>query len=924
MAAATIGRDAMKGNFPLQAFNRGEIAPEALARIDLGRMRLSAEEQVNWLPRALGAMKLRPGLQYIMPTRNNAAARYIPFVFSNTDTALLECSASSLRPLVNEAPIIRSVVSTVIPNGDFSSDGGWTLDGEGGGNASISGGLLTMAATPLGSYITCVRTFTVADTDRPLEHGMRVSVVRGPVIFRLGTSAGGDELIRETTLQAGVHSLAFTPNVATVHLTIEGRVNRPVIVDSVSIDQPGELVLPTSWDATNLPMLRWAQSGDVVFVACLGRRPQRIERRGLRSWSLVEYVPTDGPFGGLPAPENIKLALTEAIGSTTMTSTRPYFRPDHVGAIFRVFTTGYNRAFPIGAEDTFTPPIRVTGVGASRTVGINIQGTFTGTITLQESYDSADTGFTDVDGKTYSAPGADTYINGENEATDQNPYPNANVIVWIRAGFKAGDYTSGTAVVTLTYGASGSSSGRGGARSTGGRAGVCRVTGYNSSTSVSADVLEFFSSDVASANWSEGEWSDRAGWPSAVAFHEGRLFWAGGDRIWGSVSDAFSSFSPDAEGESGPIQRSIGYGPVSVINWLLPLSRLLVGTEASEVAVRSSSFDEPLTPTNFSLKDISTQGSSRLPGLKIDTRGLFIDKSGQRLMEMAFRVDAGDYSTNDLTMINPTINLNNPVVEIVVQRQPDTRIHCIRQDGTVAVLVYEPAEEVMCWWRVETDGHIEGAVVLPGDSEDQVYYVVRRTAGGTRRYLERFAREDQCGCGDISRQMDAFVTYSGPPTTTIGGLSHLNGRNVVAWGDGRDLGSFTVVSGGITLPTAVRNCAVGLAYQARFKSAKLAYAAGMGTALTQKKRVNYLGVILHETHYQGLRYGPDFNTLDDLPLVEDGAVTDADAMWTQYDKTAFEFPGRWDEDSRLCLVAQSPRPCTVLGAVVGLSTHDKG
>src|SRR5690242_1812299 len=79
-----------KGNFPLYAFNRGEVSRLALGRVDLDRLRLSAEEQVNFQPMVLGPMTLRPGLQHLDSTRNNLKARFIPFVFGNDDTAALE------------------------------------------------------------------------------------------------------------------------------------------------------------------------------------------------------------------------------------------------------------------------------------------------------------------------------------------------------------------------------------------------------------------------------------------------------------------------------------------------------------------------------------------------------------------------------------------------------------------------------------------------------------------------------------------------------------------------------------------------------------------------------------------------------------------------------------------------------------------
>ena len=44
-------------------FNRGVISKYAIARADVERVRLSAREQKNWMPRVLGSMSLRPGLE---------------------------------------------------------------------------------------------------------------------------------------------------------------------------------------------------------------------------------------------------------------------------------------------------------------------------------------------------------------------------------------------------------------------------------------------------------------------------------------------------------------------------------------------------------------------------------------------------------------------------------------------------------------------------------------------------------------------------------------------------------------------------------------------------------------------------------------------------------------------------------------------
>jgi hypothetical protein len=80
--------------------------------------------------------------------------------------------------------------------------------------------------------------------------------------------------------------------------------------------------------------------------------------------------------------------------------------------------------------------------------------------------------------------------------------------------------------------------------------------------------------------------------------------------------------------------------------------------------------------------------------------------------------------------------------------------------------------------------------------------------------------------------------------------------------------------------------------------------------------ISRLGVVARAMHYQGLTYGPDFDSLDPLPMVENGATQADDTVHTAYDEESISFDGYWDTDSRLCLQAAAPRPVTLLAVIV--------
>jgi hypothetical protein len=886
-------------------FNRGIISRLGLARVDLDRTRLSAEEMTNWLPRVLGSMSIRPGREYLGNTRNNARAKAFTFIFAADDTARLEITTGALRVWVDDELVTRVAVTAAITNGTFTSNlTGWTDNDEAGAASTwLTGGYAALLGTGTNAAILDQE---VTVNEAGTQHALRIVIQRGPIILRVGSTSGGDEYITETTLGTGTHSLTLTPT-GNFHIRLMNRRSFTSLVDSVAIESAGTLELSVPWLEADLSKIRVSQSGDVIYAACDGYQQRKIERRDGNSWSVVLYEPETGPFRNVNSTP-ITLTPSGLTGDVTLTASKAFFRTTHVGALFRIQSTGQTVTESINAADTFSDPIRVAGVEGQRLFGITIAGTFTATVTLQYSVGEPGNW---VDVTTYTTEQSTSYDDGLD-----------NQIIYYRIGVKAGEFTSGPVDVTLSY-------------TSGSIIGIARVTAFTSTTVVSAVVLQDFGAITASSDWWEGAWSDRRGWPSAVTLYESRLWKGSRDQIYGSIVDAYEDFDDEFEGDAGPINRSIGEGPVETINWMLPLNRLLIGTLSNSAPIaaikmegvnvlsgRSSSFDEPLTPTNFNLKSASASG-------------FFVDRSRQRLIGLNFDINESDYKPEDMSVAAPDLN-DAGIAGIAIQYRPDIRIHCWRDDGTVGAMVHDKGENVICWCENDTDGEIEDVSILPGVPEDQVYYIVKRTVNGsTVRFHEKWSLESECRGRPVGKLADAHVVYSGVGTTTITGLSHLEGEEVVCWGwntatpftdaegnaIGRDFGTFTVTGGQITgLSAEVTNACVGLGYTARYKSAKQAFAAAMGTPLNQPKKIDHLGLILADTHAKGIEYGANFDELDEMPDYEEEAAVDEDTVHENYDQRMLEFDGDWSTDSRFCLQATAPRPVTVLAVSVSMTT----
>lgn len=731
---------------------------------------------------------------------------------------------------------------------------------------------------------------------RNVEHALDITVSSGPMIVRLGSTFQGTELFQEVVLEEGYYSLAFTPTSSFIYIYFASNTQYFSGLNSVAIASAGALQFVSPYAVTDLPYLRYAQSGDVIFLACKDIQQYKLQHRGDHSWSLVKYQPEDGPFRPVNT-SNITITPSALTGQVTLTASRPLFETTSVGSLIRLTSIGQQSSDSFtGANQFAATEIRVTGVGTARSISITRSGTWSATVTLQRSI-SAPGAWTDV--ATFTTNATSVYTDGLD-----------NQVIYYRVGIKTGDYTSGTAVVGVTY-------------ESGGLDGIARINFYTSSTSVFANVLKPLGSLVGTESWEEGVWSNKRGWPGAVVLHESRLWWAGNDKIFGSASDDYENFDDTQEGDDATIERSIGEGPVDDINWLLALQRMMVGAEGTEFSAKSNSFDEPLTPSNFTLKSISTHGSAAVSPLKIDDSGLFVHRNGERLMQINYDVDKYDYATVELTRLIPEICAGG-IRRIGVQRLPDTRIHCVKNDGTVAVLLFDRVENVNGWVDVTTDGIVEDVVVLPDTPEDAVYYVVKRTINSvTKRYLEKWALEEECIGGTLNKQLDSFMLYSGVATTTITGLGYLEAKTVAVWGNGAYLGTYTVSGGSISsLSASVTSAVIGLQYTAQYKSTKLAYAAAGGTALTKTKKVKELGLIAEYIHHYGTQFGPDFNNLRNLPSEgPTGAFVDADEVHDQLDFDLIPFADTWSTDSRICIQTVAPYPATIMGVIFEIHTN---
>lgn len=713
------------------------------------------------------------------------------------------------------------------------------------------------------------------------EVSFKFNVARRPLVLRVGSTAGGQEIVEDIEFPPGDYVHTFTPGVSPYYLEFQLREVGQATLSGLERVAPGLLTLPTPFQGATLRSIRSEQSLNVMWLADGRTKPRVLARFGTASWGLRLFQPKDGPFEGNEI-SGITLTPSTRTGTSVITASGPVFKATDAGSLIRLTQNGQYETASGNALNVTSETIRVSGTGAAvRTFYYTVSGTFVASVTLQRSV-GGETNWADVTTVT-SATSASL-----NDALDgQIVYYRLKVTAW----------TSGTATMDLTY-------------SGGVTDGVARIFTVDADNAVTVDVLEPFSTTDATSIWSRGSWSDRYGWPSFPALFDGRLSFLRAGRRWQSVSDDYESFALGFEADQS-ISGTIP-GQMNIPRWAKARDRLMIGTGGGEGYISAGRDDEVMTPDNARARIRTDRGSIDADAALVDGSPAFIHRSGRKVNLMVW--DGNGYSLVNLSRLHRDIAGvgTGSLLELAYQHEPEPRLYAVRDDGECATMLLSVAEQVGGWSRIDptgTNAKIESVCVVPGTPEDHVYRVVSRTIGGsTVRYVEKQARE-RWTSSSAAWRLEAALEYSGASTSTLTGLSHLEGQSVYVWGNGRISGPHTVSGGSVTTSFAVTYAIVGLKYQGFYRGPR-------APNITKSKKIERLGIVLHNTVGGGVSWGQDFtemSTLDDRSTED----TTYDSVLPVYSEDVdFPLSGSWSNDARVCVRLEGVGPATILGLAV--------
>ena len=373
--------------------------------------------------------------------------------------------------------------------------------------------------------------------------------------------------------------------------------------------------------------------------------------------------------------------------------------------------------------------------------------------------------------------------------------------------------------------------------------GRARITRFVSGTSVEAVVeIPFFNTSAIASGGTfldtgyEDSFSTTKGFPRTCTFHEGRLYFGGvksrPNTIFASRVARFFDFNPGEALDDDSIELTISTDSTNAITGMFSGRDLQIFTKGGEFFLPQSTLD-PITPTNVVVNGATRRGSQE--GIKpvgAESGTLFIQRAGKSLREFLFSDVELSYISNNISLLSSHL-LKSPsdmaLRKATSTTDGDLLLLVNSTDGSLATYSILRGQNVIAPSLSTTDGEF----INVGVDVDQIYFVIKRTiSSSTKYYIE---------CFNDDNTTDSAKLLSGsskPSTTTVTGLSHLEGKTVRVIVDDQMQTNKTISSGQITLdavPTTYVE--IGLDYTPIIKTLPVELKLSSGNIVAQKKRI---------------------------------------------------------------------------------------
>lgn len=412
----------------------------------------------------------------------------------------------------------------------------------------------------------------------------------------------------------------------------------------------------------------------------------------------------------------------------------------------------------------------------------------------------------------------------------------------------------------------------------------------------------------APITWQEGSFSNYRGYPQTIIFFQDRIVF-GGTRSepqtsWCSQTGDYLNFGVSSElKDTDAITLNLPSRKTNEIKNLVGLKEIIVFTSSSEWKIGASG--AVLTPTTATQNLQENIGSSFCDPVLIGNRAIFVSPMGTVVRDIGYDYSVDGFVGGNLSLFATHLFAEYSILEMSYQQEPDSLVWAIRSDGKLLSLTYMREQQVTAWTWHETDGLFESVCSIPGDGQNDVYFVVNRS---NKRYIEKMGKRLPSALAEDCFFVDSGLTYSGAATSTISGLAHLNGKTVSVLADGYVLPPKVVSAGAISLGASYSKVHVGLPYETDIETLNIEISVQDGVSFGRSMRVSEARISFLNS--RGGTIGGSESFLEEIVQNQGSNLGDPIALFSGEFSQAINTS--YDEGGRIFFRQSDPLPMTIL------------
>jgi hypothetical protein len=230
-------------------------------------------------------------------------------------------------------------------------------------------------------------------------------------------------------------------------------------------------------------------------------------------------------------------------------------------------------------------------------------------------------------------------------------------------------------------------------------------------------------------------------WPSVVSLFEGRIIYAASDAypttLFFSNAGFLETFHYGTK-DGDAIRYTIRADQANRIRWIAGAEEYMaIGTSGSEFRLTGGGDNGVIAPLNISIKPSSYNGVASTRPIRLDNYILYIQRNGRTVRSFEYNALQDGYSSPDRTLLADHIG-KSKFKQISYTTGTPNIIWMVRNDGKMAGLTFDPAQQVVAWHLHNTQGlYLSLSTIPEASDDDELWQVAERTINGqVCRYVE--------------------------------------------------------------------------------------------------------------------------------------------------------------------------------------------